>query len=275
MNITPLLNKITALLSPVPGIVGVVLGGSRARGTHQADSDIDIGVYYDLKSGFSIDEINKAVKDLNDEPVDHPITPIGGWGPWVNAGGWFVIDGCHVDLILRDMQRVEQVIHDCLGGKINANYQPGHPHAYMNGMYMGELAIAQVLVDSDHHLASLKQQITPYPGAYKQSMIDFFSFEASFSLMLAQKYVTKDDSYYVMGHVFRSLSCMNQILFAKNEQHCINEKRAVQLIEGFDLKPAHYKQRIDEIIELLSPDPHQLTLAAAKLQDLIEETNKL
>ncbi|WDH83680.1 nucleotidyltransferase domain-containing protein [Paenibacillus urinalis] len=275
MDITTILDKVIPLQSHVPGIVGIVLGGSRARGTHQMDSDIDIGIYYDLQAGFSIDEINKAVMDLNDEPVREPISPIGGWGPWVNAGGWFVIDGCPVDLILRDIKRVEHVIQECLGGKINANYQPGHPHAYMNGMYMGELAIAQVLVDSDQRLASLKQKITPYPGAYKQSVIDFFSFESSFSLMLAQKSVTKDDSYYVMGHVFRSLSCLNQILFAKNEQHCINEKRAVQIIENFDLKPVHYKQRVDEIVELVSPNPHQLGLAAAKLQSLIEETNKL
>ncbi|MCM3127841.1 MULTISPECIES: nucleotidyltransferase domain-containing protein [unclassified Paenibacillus] len=275
MEITSILNKVTTLLSHVPGIVGIVLGGSRARGTHHTDSDIDIGIYYDLQSEFSIDEINKAVKDLNEEPVDHPITPIGGWGPWVNAGGWFVVDGCPVDLILRDMERVEQVIQDCLAGKINANYQPGHPHAYINGMYLGELAISHVLHDPEQRLASIKQKIIPYPTVYKQSMIDYFSFEASFSHTFVHKYAAKDDSYYVMGHVFRSLSCLNQILFAINEEHCINEKRAVQMIEDFDLKPAHYKQRVDEIVELLSPDPHQLALAAAKLQSLIEETNKL
>lgn len=34
MDITPILDKVIPLLSHVPGIVGIVLGGSRARGTH-------------------------------------------------------------------------------------------------------------------------------------------------------------------------------------------------------------------------------------------------
>ncbi|MFD9130159.1 nucleotidyltransferase domain-containing protein, partial [Kitasatospora sp. NPDC059571] len=30
----------------VPGVVGVCLGGSRARGTHRPDRDHDFGLYY-------------------------------------------------------------------------------------------------------------------------------------------------------------------------------------------------------------------------------------
>ncbi|WP_456300800.1 nucleotidyltransferase domain-containing protein [Variimorphobacter saccharofermentans] len=30
----------------MPCIEGIVLGGSRARGTHMESSDIDIGIYY-------------------------------------------------------------------------------------------------------------------------------------------------------------------------------------------------------------------------------------
>lgn len=33
-------------LSSLPFIEGIVLGGSRARGTYTKDSDIDIGIYY-------------------------------------------------------------------------------------------------------------------------------------------------------------------------------------------------------------------------------------
>lgn len=33
-------------LGALPGIRAVVLGGSRARGTHRPDSDWDLGLYY-------------------------------------------------------------------------------------------------------------------------------------------------------------------------------------------------------------------------------------
>lgn len=36
----------------VDGILGVVLGGSRARGEEHADSDTDLGIYYD--AGFDL-----------------------------------------------------------------------------------------------------------------------------------------------------------------------------------------------------------------------------
>lgn len=40
------LTGIATSLTGVDGVVGVLLGGSRARGDHSPDSDVDLGVYY-------------------------------------------------------------------------------------------------------------------------------------------------------------------------------------------------------------------------------------
>lgn len=40
------LRALSLRLCRVPGVVGVMLGGSRARGEHTAESDIDLGLYY-------------------------------------------------------------------------------------------------------------------------------------------------------------------------------------------------------------------------------------
>lgn len=37
-------------LAHVPGVRAVALGGSRARGTHRPDSDVDLGLYYDRRA---------------------------------------------------------------------------------------------------------------------------------------------------------------------------------------------------------------------------------
>ena len=42
-----------------------------------------------------------------------------------------------------------------------------------------------------------------------------------------------EDKYYIAGHVFRIISCLNQILFACNNAYCINEKKAIKLLETF------------------------------------------
>ena len=45
--------------------------------------------------------------------------------------------------------------------------------------------------------------------------------------MLSESNINKDDLYYVCGHCFRSISSLNQVLFAINREYCINEKKAV------------------------------------------------
>lgn len=134
-----LLEKVTAELKVIPGIVGIVLGGSRARGNHQSTSDIDIGIYYDESLGFSVDHVRKVAAKLDDQHREDVITNLGDWGPWVNGGGWLVIDGYHVDFIFRDIHRVSQVIEECLEGNVLTHYHAGHPHGYLNVMYMGEV----------------------------------------------------------------------------------------------------------------------------------------
>lgn len=262
-------------LDGLPGVVGVVLGGSRARGTHSPDSDIDIGIYYDESKGFNTNDIEKAAFNLNDDKKEHLITSLGEWGEWINGGGWLVIQGYHVDLIFRDIKRVSKVIDDCLSGLVSIHYQTGHPHGYLNAMYMGELAVCNVLSDPEGTLSELKKKTEPYPEKFQEAMIQYFSFEASFSLMFMEANVNKDDISYVMGHCFRSISCLNQVIFAKNKVYCINEKKAVSMIQDFSIKPNNYKKRIDEIVSLLSTDKDKTNQAVNNLKALIFETEAL
>ncbi|NLZ35517.1 nucleotidyltransferase domain-containing protein [Clostridium isatidis] len=273
MVINNILNKITAEIENIPGIVGIVLGGSRARGNNHETSDIDIGIYYDEALGFSTDELSKAATKLDDEHRENLVTPIGGWGPWVNAGGWLVIDGYHVDFILRDIDRVEKEINDCIEGKISTNYQTGHPHGYLNVMYMGEISICKILSDKYKKLTELKNKTNPYPKRLKDVMVNYFMFEACFSLMHAESNIYKDDISYVAGHIFRSVSCLNQLLFTANEEYCINEKKAVKMVDSFEIKPENYKKRIDKIYSLISSNPEETRKAVEMLKEIIDEVD--
>ena len=274
-TVNNIIQDIKEELYGLPGVVGVVLGGSRARGTHSPDSDIDIGIYYDESKGFNTNDIEKAAFNLNNDKKEHLITSLGEWGEWINGGGWLVIQGYHVDFIFRDIKRVSKVIDDCLSGLISIHYQTGHPHGYLNAMYMGELAVCNVLSDPEGTLNELKKKTEPYPESFQEAMIQYFSFEASFSLMFMEANANKDDISYVMGHCFRSISCLNQVIFAKNKVYCINEKKAVAMIQGFSIKPINYKKRIDEIVSLLSTDKDKINHVVDNLKELISETESL
>lgn len=146
-------------------------------------------------------------------------------GEWIDGGGSLVIDGYHVNIIFRDIEKLRQVINESLEGNVSIHYQTGRPHGYLNVMYMGELSISQILLDSKRILKALKNRIEIYPEKMKHAIISFFLFESSFSLMFIEANVDKQDSFYVTSHCFRSIACLNQVIFAKNNAYCINEKK--------------------------------------------------
>lgn len=270
-EIKAILDKVTAELSTVKGVCSIVLGGSRARGTHTPSSDIDIGIYYD-GSALDLDALNKTAQAVDDEHRHNLIAPPGGWGKWVNGGGWLIIDGCHVDFILRDIERVKKAIEEGRNGVVTAHYQTGHPHAYINVMYMGELAVSKVLWEKGGNISAMKRIAEQYPAALQKELIHLFSFEAEFSLWLAENYIDKDDIYYVTAHVVRAVSALNQVLFALNNEYCLNEKKAVKMIEQFKIHPAAYKSRIDDIFAAVGTDSKN---ACTQLRHLVNEVKEL
>ena len=265
-----ILDKVVKELTGVRGVKAVVLGGSRARGTHSPDSDIDIGIYYDAAT-LDLAALHNAARDADDEHRENLIAAPGEWGDWVNGGGWLTINGVPVDLLLRDVTRVEKVIAQCQAGVVTAHYQPGHPHAYINAMYMGELAVSKMLWDPDGDVSALKCTAESYPPKLKAAIIAFFSFEADFSLMLAEKNAGKNDPYYISAHVVRSVSALNQLLFAVNEQYCLNEKKAVKMIGRFAIRPDNYKNNVDAIFGVAASDQKKCML----LKHLVDETKAL
>lgn len=88
-------------------------------------------------------------------------------------------------------------------------------------------------------------------------------------------HIDKDDVSYVCGHCFRSISSLNQVLFAVNKEYCINEKKAVKMIEDFKIKPSDYKERVDKVISLISTDVECTRKGIEILQRLVNEVEHL
>lgn len=78
-----------------------------------------------------------------------------------------------------------------------------------------------------------------------------------------------------MGHCYRIISCLNHVLFAINEEYCINEKKAVRMIDQFAKKPVNYKERIDQVVHFISADLESANQAINILAELISETEQL
>lgn len=275
MGIEPILERIVNRLQGTEGLQAIVLGGSRVTNTHRPDSDIDIGLYYEGENGLDIAGLSQVATELDDQHRSGLMTGIGEWGPGVNGGGWLVIGGYHVDLLYRDMTAVRKAVEDGCEGRVQMMYQTGHPHAFLNSMYMGEVAVCRILWEHESRLTRLKARTSPYPPLLREGMLRQFLFEAGFSLMFMEANADRDDVSYVAGHAFRCVSSLNQALYAINGRYCLNEKKAVRNIQSFAVKPERYKERIDLVYRKLGPDPEGIRESIHELRTLMDEVNEL
>lgn len=268
-----LLAELTEVLSTVPGIRAIALGGSRARGTATPHSDYDIGLYYDSASPIDVAALGRVAAEIDDRGEAATVTPIGGWGPWIDGGGWLAIDEMRVDLLYRDLARVTRVIDDCHAGRVEIAYQPGHPHAFVSAIYLGEVALCKVLHDPDGVLAAQRARTTPYPEALKRELRRRFEWEATFSLENAEKSTARRDTAYIAGCVFRSVACLCQTLYAINGVYLLNEKGAVAGVTRLARKPAVFADRVTMILRDVSEGSYASGLE--RLDELITETRAL
>lgn len=262
-----LLGRLVRALGGVPGIRAIVLGGSRARGEATAHSDYDIGLYYEAEHPIDTGRLAKAAM-LLPGAASSSVTAIGEWGPWINGGAWLTVSGTRVDLLYRELGKVRGVIEACRAGRIERVYQPGHPHAFVSAIYMGEVALAHVLWDPESVMVPLKRQCMPYPPALAEGLIRTFLWEAKFALENAEHGRGRGDPAYVAGCAFRAVACLCQSLFALNGVYLLNEKGAPQAVEKLARHPADFAARIARSNAFA-------TEGLPALRALIEETRQL
>ena len=77
------LRRLAQRLCEVDGMIGVLLGGSRARGDHTKESDYDLGLYY--RPPLDVDALQDLARILDGPGAS--VTRPGEWGPWVDGGG--------------------------------------------------------------------------------------------------------------------------------------------------------------------------------------------
>jgi predicted nucleotidyltransferase len=275
MDIKSLIQEIAEQVKNVRGVTAIVLGGSRARGTNHSASDIDLGIYYDSRHPLDLNELARVATSLDDENRTELITPIGGWGPWINGGGWLRIQSVPVDFLYRDLDKVNVVIDSCLDGMVEIFYQPGHPHGFVSSIYLGEIAICQPIWDPEGLIAELKSKVIPYPIPLQKAVVQNFAWEIDFSIGNAQKSIARADVAYAAGSCFRSVMCMLQVLFALNKEYWLNEKGAVAIANNFKIKPLNFQSRVAEIFTLLSATPETINQSVSLLKELSADIGDL
>lgn len=267
-----MLARLVDALRPVEGLAGLVLGGSRGRGTAGPASDYDIGLYYEPGRPLDVAALRGAIAPLIDDPAS-TVTEIGEWGPWVIGGGWLTIDGIEVDLLYRDLGGVRGVIDDAREGRFSMNYQVGHPHGFCSVIWMGEAATCRPLLDPSGTIADLKGRTAPYPEPLRQALVARFGWEVDFAIDNAELAARRAEQNHVAGCAYRALCCLAQVLFALNGRYLINEKGSVAEAAAFPVTIAGLVSVQAEIWRNIGEGDH--TAAIERLRLLAGDLRRL
>ncbi|MFE4516590.1 nucleotidyltransferase domain-containing protein [Kitasatospora sp. NPDC056783] len=258
-----IIESMAGRLTRVPGVVGVMLGGSRARGEERPGSDWDLGVYY--RGALGLD----ALRALAGPEVE--VAGPGGWGPWVNGGAWLRVDGVAVDWILRDLDRVEQVWADCREGRYEVGTQAGHPLGFWSPCYPGEVALGGLLADPTGELATLKRRTADYPEPLREALTAA-TWEAGFLVDTAAKGAARADALHVSLCLSRAVGILVQALYAHHRRWCLNEKGALAVAERLPDTPAEFGRTVRSLLAAPGGSAAELEATLARARELTRET---
>ena len=256
-------NQISGELVSVSGVQAVVLGGSHCTGTATESSDLDIGVYY--SGSLDVTAMDNVLSRLDDAGRPGLLNAPGQWGKWINGGAWLTVDGYKTDILLRDAERVKNVIDDCQQGKVTMDFQAGHPFGFCSAIYMGEVKYCLPLSDPQQVMASLKKLVDPVSQAYRKAASNWFLWEAGFSFQTGRSSVKKQDIIYASGCLFKGILCLIQAIFAAYGEILLNEKGALRRLSQYPFCPRGFVEAAEAAMTGLN----RLTLGGSF--DMMEE----
>jgi hypothetical protein len=194
-------------LAATPGVIAVVLGGSRANGSSDAKSDWDLGLYY------------RGSLDLTPLRRHGDVYPPGSWGRLMNGGAWLTCGGERVDVLLRDLDSVDHWTRRAQEGDFEVDALLGYLAGVPTYMLTAELTAGVALRGA---LTSV-----PYPPRLIESAPSRWRFCRSFSLEYARLHARRGERIGAIGQVAKAvMEEGHAILSARGEWVC-NEKRLI------------------------------------------------
>jgi hypothetical protein len=201
--------QLADVLAAIPGVVAVVLGGSHALASNDAESDWDLGVYY------------RGSIDLTALAVFGEVHPPGSWGRLMNGGAWLTVAGYEVDVILRDLDVVAYWHRRAEEGEFEVDLLGGYLAGIPSYTLSAELESCRVLHGSIPD--------APYPSRLQTAAPPWWRFRRSFSLDYARMHARRANVPGATGQAAKALMEEAHAILCDRGQWVCNEKRLTEI----------------------------------------------
>jgi hypothetical protein len=269
------LNALAIQLSEIPGIAAVVLGGSYARGTARADSDLDIGVYYSEQAPPDIEAVRRCAELFSTPGQPPTVTGFYAWGPWVNGGAWIRTPAGKVDLLYRNTNQVRRVLAEGRQGIYQHDFYQQPTFGFTSLIYFAETKCCLPLFDRQDLISELKSRVEIYPAPLHGKVISDSLWTAEFTFLHAQGFALRDDIFNTAGCLAKIAFMLAQTLFALNAEYYFGDKGALEAIERFPKQPKQFPPRLQHVLALPRTAPSQLEAAVCRMHKLWHEVVSL
>ena len=233
-------------LAGLPEVKAVALGGSRATGEHEPDSDWDFAIYY--RGRFD-------PQDLRAVGWPGEISPIGGWGGGVfNGGAWLEVDGRAIDVHYRDLDDVEHQLAEARAGRFHIEGLIFHLAGIPSYLVVAEMAINRTLRGELEH--------PEYPDALRKVAPERWWSAAQLTLGYARHaHAERGHLAETVGAIGTAATQAAHAALADRGEWVTNEKRLLDraglrsvddLLAGLTAEPEALTKAVDETLELLN-----------------------
>jgi len=263
------------LLQPLlGGAYAVGVGGSRAKGSSDEHSDLDLYLFAENLAGE--EKIRAALSGV----AELGRVEIGGdpetlWGRNID----FRVNGGLVEVTVRSVAHIERIIADCSAGRLVAEPMVWTPGGFFyHHAALADIASLRPLADPHGLIARWQERLATYPPALRKAVIARHLPRASFWLENPhyRSAIARADSPYTQSIVMNTIHDLMQVLYAVNERYYAGDKRLLSQAAALPVRPADL---VEQVAWLVLPGsaatPELLERQRLALADLVAATKRL
>ncbi|HEU5042275.1 MAG TPA: nuclear transport factor 2 family protein [Gemmatimonadales bacterium] len=245
------------LLQPLLGGAHALgMGGSRAKGSSDEHSDLDLYLFAE-----SLAEQDKIVAALSGV-ADLGRVEIGGdletlWGRNID----FRVNGELVEVTVRSVAHIERIIADCEAGVLRAEPMVWTPGGFFyHHAALADLVSIRPLSDPYGLIARWQERLATYPPALRKAVIARHLPRASFWLENPhyRSAIARVDVPYTQSIVMNTVHDLIQVLYAVNERYYPGEKRLVAQAASLPERPEDLPEKLAWLVLPAEPPTTEL-----------------